>query len=114
MNDKGEEMIHIANIYDKHGWKRASGYPIGTRMKILRDGNSAKTILLKLPKGFRIESHTHIYNEQYFVLEGEYESEGKIFSSGTYRFIPAHKNYGPFTSKTGAIILIIRDPKNDS
>lgn len=72
--------------------------------------NGAKTILLKLPAGFHMDSHTHIYNEQHVVLEGEYESEGKTFPSGTYRLVPAHKDHGPFTSKTGAVILVIWDP----
>jgi anti-sigma factor ChrR (cupin superfamily) len=102
-------MKHVTNIYDELGWNNAKGYPVGTRIKTLRDENDAKTILLKLPIGFHLDSHTHIYNEQHIVLEGEYESEGKIFSSGTYRFISAHKDHGPFTSKTGAVILVIWD-----
>lgn len=103
-------MIHIKNIYDEFGWKKAEGYPVGTRIKTLREENGGKTILLKMPKGFHMEAHTHVYNEQHLVLEGQYESEGDVFSSGTYRFIPAHKNHGPFTSQSGAIVLVIWDP----
>ncbi|MDZ7623716.1 MAG: cupin domain-containing protein [Ignavibacteriaceae bacterium] len=102
-------MKHVTNIYDELGWKKATGYPVGTRIKVLRDENGAKTILLKLPAGFHMDSHTHIYNEQHVVLEGEYESEGKIFPSGTYRLVPAHKDHGPFASKSGAVILVIWD-----
>ena len=102
-------MIHITNIYEELGWKQAVGYPVGTRIKILRDENGVKTVLLKLPKGFHMESHTHIYNEQHLVLEGEYDSEGVKFTSGTYRFIPAHNDHGAFTSKSGAIVLVIWD-----
>jgi anti-sigma factor ChrR (cupin superfamily) len=56
-----------------------------------------------------MDSHTHIYDEQHMILEGEYESEGKVFPSGTYRLIPAHKDHGPFSSKKGALILVIWD-----
>ena len=105
-------MVYIKNIYDESVWERAEGYPEGTKSKILRDEEGAKTMLLKLPRGFQMGSHTHIYNEQHLVLDGEYESEGKVYPSGTYRLIPAHKNHGPFTSKTGAIILVIWDPVN--
>jgi hypothetical protein len=42
-------------------------------------------------------------------LQGEYESAGIVFPSGTYRSIPAHKDHGPFTSKMGAVILVIWD-----
>ena len=100
-------MINVKNIYDELGWEVASGYQVGTRIKTLRDEEELKTVLLKLPKGFHMESHTHIYNEQHIVLEGEYESEGIVYKSGTYRFIPAHKNHGPFTSKSGAVMLVI-------
>jgi len=108
-------MIHIKNIYDEFGWKQAEGYPVGTRIKTLRDDTGGKTILLKMPKGLRMDAHTHVCNEQHIVLEGQYESEGKVYSSGTYgkgtyRLIPAHQDHGPFISKTGAIVLVIWDP----
>ena len=103
-------MKHVIDIYGELGWDKATGYPMGTRIKILRDENGAKTILLKLPAGFQMNSHTHIYNEQHVVLQGQYESEGNIFPAGTYRSIPAHQDHGPFKSKAGAIILVIWDP----
>jgi anti-sigma factor ChrR (cupin superfamily) len=105
-------MKHNTSNYDNIRWKKAPGYPVGTKIKILRDEGGIKTILLKLPKGFNMEAHTHVYNEQHFVLAGKYESEGKVYTSGNYRFIPAHKDHGPFTSKTGAVILIIWEPIN--
>ena len=91
-------MKHVTNIYDELGWKKASAYPVGTRIKVLRDENSSKTILLKLPAGFQMDSHAHIYDEQHVVIKGEY---------GTYRAIPARKDHGPFKSKGGAVILVI-------
>ena len=103
-------MPHIRNIYDELGWKQADGYPVGTRIKTLRNDESGKTILLKLPKGFHMEPHAHTVTEQHMILDGEYESEGEVFPSGTYRLIHAHQNHGPFTSKAGAIILVIWDP----
>lgn len=102
-------MYNIKNIYDELGWEPAEGYPVGTRIKTLRDENGAKTILLKLPKDFHMEAHAHIYTEQHLVLEGEYESEGQIFSHGDYRLIHGGETHGPFASKGGAKILIIWD-----
>ena len=103
-------MLHIRDIYDETGWEEAVSYPQGTKIKTLRDENGAKTVLLKFPKGLHIEEHTHIYDEQHLVLEGEYESEGKVYPAGTFRLIHAKKNHGPFTSKDGAIVLVIWDP----
>jgi len=105
-------MSHIRDIYDETGWEEAVSYSHGTKIKTLRDEDGAKTVLLKFPKGFHIEEHTHIYNEQHLVLEGEYESGGKVYSAGTYRLIHARNNHGPFTSKGGAIVLVIWDPIN--
>ena len=102
-------MIRILDIYDKLGWKQAKGYPLGTRIKILREEGNAKTILLKLPKGFYMDSHSHITTEQHFVIKGIYESDGKIYRSGTYQLIPAGVDHGPFESKTGALILVVWD-----
>ena len=106
-------MIHVKNIYDTKDWIKAEGYPDGTKIKTLRDENGAKSILLKLPKGFHMTAHTHVYDEEHLVLRGEYKSEGKVYPKGSYRLIPAHKNHGPFTSKNGAIILVIWDRIND-
>lgn len=103
-------MIKILDIYDKLGWKQAKGYPRGTRIKTLRDEGNAKTILLKLPKGFHMDSHSHVTTEQHFVIEGGYESEGRFYQPGTYQLIPAGVDHGPFESKNGAVILVVWDP----
>lgn len=83
------------------------GCRVGTRKKTLRDEYGHKTVLLKLPKGFHANAHSHIYDEQHLIISGEYESEGKEFSHGTYRFIHAGQDHGPFSSQNGAVILII-------
>jgi anti-sigma factor ChrR (cupin superfamily) len=57
-----------------------------------------------------MEGHSHTTVEQHFVLEGEYESEGKVYKAGTYRLIPEHETHGPFKSSKGAVILVIWDP----
>jgi len=103
-------MENLKNIYDELHWEEAQGYPIGTRMKTLRDENGHKTVLVKLPQGFSAQAHSHIFDEQHLVISGEYESEGEVFSSGTYRIIHAGEDHGPFTSKNGAIVLVIWDP----
>ena len=96
--------------YHKINWQEAEGYPEGTKIKILREEDSARTFLLKIPPGFDMEAHSHMTNEQHFVLEGHYKSEGKNYGTGTFRFIPKGIDHGPFTSENGAIILVMWDP----
>jgi len=100
-------MKELINIYDEFGWEVAQGYPKGTRIKTLRNEKDAVTFMLKLPKGFSINSHSHVNTEQHFILEGQYQSEGVIYKSGSYRLIPPHTDHGPFKSKNGALVLVI-------
>ncbi len=103
-------MKEFKNSYDELNWEIATGYSEGTKRKVLRDENGAKTVLLKLPKGFNMSPHSHVVTEQDFVLEGEYISKGKKFSKGSYQIFSPHDEHGPFESKEGALILVVWDP----
>ncbi|MEN8117980.1 MAG: cupin domain-containing protein [Bacteroidota bacterium] len=100
----------MANIFDEYGWEKAVNYPEGTLRKVLRDENGAKTLLIKYPKGFKMDAHSHVTAEQHVVLEGSYTSNGKEYTAGSYELIAAHENHGPFESKEGALVLVIWDP----
>jgi len=100
-----EVIMNTAEV----AWEQAQGYQAGTEWKVLRRGTQgeAKTVLLKLPPGFEMTAHSHMYTEHHFVVEGLYESQGKKFMAGTYRVIPKHMDHGPFRSANGALVLII-------
>jgi hypothetical protein len=111
---KGDDsMEEITMNYEKMKWTDAQGYPEGSKIKILREGEpgEGRTFLRKIKTGFKMEGHSHTTVEQHFILQGEYESEGKIYKAGTYRLIPKHETHGPFTSSKGAVILVIWDPE---
>jgi len=76
----------------------------------LRDEEGAKTILLKMPAGFRMELHSHITTEQNFVLTGAFTNRGITYPEGSYQIFYAHEEHGPFYSKDGALVLVIWDP----
>ena len=103
-------MKNVINLYDGHDWEDADEYPDGTKRKVLRDDNGARTVLLKLPKGFKMAPHSHVRTEQHFILEGEYKSNNKTFSSGSYQVFYPQEEHGPFESETGALILVVWDP----
>ena len=96
-------------LLDANGleWEESDAYPSGTMMKILRDEGEVRSLLLKFPPGFRMDTHTHTTNEQHFILEGGYETGGKQYGPGTYHFVPAHVDHGPYSSREGAVILVI-------
>jgi hypothetical protein len=66
------------------------------KIKMLRDDGDSKTFLLKVPAGFIMNSHNMILLSSIVILEGEFESRGKHYNAGTYRYFPANKNQGPY------------------
>jgi anti-sigma factor ChrR (cupin superfamily) len=103
-------MKNLINLYDQLNWEKADNYPEGTFKKNLRDEEGAKTILLKLPAGFKMEPHSHITTEQNFVLKGACTCEGITYSEGSFQIYHAHEDHGPYYSKDGALVLVIWDP----
>ena len=93
-------------------WQQAENYPTGTMIKILRDYEDKKTILLKLLPGFIMDEHSHTVVEQHYVLDGEYEIEGRNYAKGSYQLNPPGYSHGAFCSKEGAVILVIWDSHN--
>jgi anti-sigma factor ChrR (cupin superfamily) len=92
----------------KMEWQDAGGgYPAGTKMKLLHDDDDGRTAIIQLPEGFVMQAHSHIKNEQHYVLKGQYEIGKTVYSQGTYQFIHPSITHGPFTSQTGAEILVV-------
>ena len=101
-------MLDMIVSFKSMEWQDAGdAYPQNTKIKVLRDDDLGRTIVLKIPKGFRMEGHTHIKTEQHFILQGQYEINGQVYGEGTYQLIHPHTTHGPFTSQTGAEILVI-------
>jgi anti-sigma factor ChrR (cupin superfamily) len=107
----GSTVIEIIYNTEEMEWQPAKNYPSGAQVKVLRQGDASqgRTILLKLPPNWQMSAHSHTTIEQHFVLEGEYESQGKVFGAGNYRFIPRETSHGPFSTKIGAVILVLWD-----
>jgi len=103
-------MKNFVNLLQDLDWQDADNYPEGTKIKVLRDENSFKTVLLKLPVGFKMGAHSHITTEQHFVLKGAYSSDGKKYPEGSYQMFSVGDEHGPFESENGALILVVWDP----
>jgi anti-sigma factor ChrR (cupin superfamily) len=102
-------MKNLINLFDDAGWEKARDYPEGTLLKILRDNEYGKTILLKLPEGFKMPNHSHVVAEQHLVLRGSYITSGKTFAEGSFQIYDPHEEHGPFESENGALVLVIWD-----
>jgi len=102
-------MKNLINLFDDSGWENAHDYPEGTLLKTLRDNENGRTILLKLARGFKLGSHSHVITEQHLILRGSYTSEGRTYSEGSYQIYSPHEEHGPSESQEGALILVIWD-----
>lgn len=89
-------------------WESSKDDPAGLRRKVLRTGADGRprVALIKLEAGFEMEAHSHDLAENHYVLEGMYESHGKEYPAGTYRYVPANTSHGPVHSRAGALLLV--------
>ena len=102
------KTIHTGEL----AWEKLTGFPGEGQVKLLRDegGINARTMLVRIHAGDEISPHAHEAPVQHYVLDGEYESEGKIYGAGTYRLLPEHSNVAPISTQNGVTILFIYDP----
>ena len=55
-----------------------------------------------------MKPHSGIAAEQHFILKGEYISDGKVYHEVTYQSFKARGNHGPFESKHGILVPVIK------
>lgn len=97
-------------------WEELRQFPGTGEVKVLRDTpeSGAKTMIVKLPPGGRVEPHSHPAVVQHYVLEGEYEQQGKTYARGAYRMLPQHADMSEITTGQGATVLMIYDPSYET
>ena len=94
-------------------WEASTDFPGDAEVITLRaePARKARTVLVRLHPGGRAAPHCHIATVQHYVLEGEYESEGKIYGAGTYRLLPGDADVAEMTTQNGVTILMIYEMK---
>lgn len=103
-------MKNILNVFDDSGMVPVSGYPLGSKITVLKEENGIRTFLLKTPEGFYVAAHSHDFSEQHIILKGEYWQEGTLYKEGSYRSFKPHELHGPYESDRSVLILVIWHP----
>jgi len=68
------------------------------------------TVLRKFHAGMVIPAHIHpAANEYVYVLSGEWEEAGVIYTQGAFFFAPRGTPHGPHVAKTEVVSLTIFD-----
>jgi quercetin dioxygenase-like cupin family protein len=84
----------------------------GVELLILHknEATGGMTVLRKFHSGATVPAHTHREtNESVYVLSGEWEESGEVFTPGTFFFVPKGERHGPHLARTEVISLTIFD-----
>jgi quercetin dioxygenase-like cupin family protein len=86
-------------------------YP-GVELLILHknEQTGGVTVLRKFAAGVAVPAHTHpLANETAYILSGQWEESGVVYSPGTCFFAPKGAPHGPHLARTEVISLTIFD-----
>ena len=68
------------------------------------------TVLRKFKAGVTVPAHIHpSANESVYVLSGEWEESGVVYTNGAYFFAPKGMPHGPHIARTEVVSLTIFD-----
>ena len=115
--NKKHDEFHALDM--NAGWETPAGYPKGIEQKILSGAldetnkRGTRTRLLRFAPGvFTTKPFVHDYWEEVFLLSGdlvvgndEHGKGGEQFLDYTYAVRPPGVYHGPFTSRTGCVLL---------
>jgi hypothetical protein len=107
---KAHREFHQVDL--SSGWENIPGYPAGIQQKILSGHldesarSGIRTRLLRFEAGaFTTKPFEHEYWEEVFQLSGDLCVGDATFGPMTYACRPPHVPHGPFSSKTGCLLL---------
>jgi quercetin dioxygenase-like cupin family protein len=96
---------YVALAKDK-SWQPGP-YP-GVELMVLHknEATGGVVVLRKFQAGVTVPAHTHpLANEFVYVLSGEWEEEGAVYTTGACFFAPKGMRHGPHTARTEVISL---------
>ncbi len=101
--------IKLAQIADT-AWQ--PGPYDGVELHVLHknEQSGGVTVLRKFKAGVTVQAHIHpLANEQVYVLSGEWEESGIVYTTGSFFFAPKGVKHGPHHAKTEVISLTVFD-----
>jgi quercetin dioxygenase-like cupin family protein len=74
------------------------------------EATGAVAALRKFHAGVTVPAHIHpLANESVYVLSGEWEESGVVYSTGAFFFAPKGERHGPHVARTEVISLTVFD-----
>ncbi len=84
-------------------WKTVSA---GVQVKLLHKTTDTKSFLIKMAANTSIDAHTHVQDEESFVLEGEVWLEGVLCRAGDYHYAQAGSQHQQIRTTLGCTLLV--------
>lgn len=100
---------YVTSIAEKQ-WQ--PGPYAGVELMILQKNEvtGGVTVLRKFHAGVTVPAHMHPdANETVYILSGEWEESGKVYSNGAYFHAPKGTAHGPHIARSEVISLTIFD-----
>ena len=91
----------------------ATKFPGIQMKKLFSDGQGFDTLLLKMEPGAEVPLHEHTAVEQTYVLEGTFEDEEGVTTTGNFVWRPAGNTHVAWAGPQGATVIgIFRAPNH--
>jgi quercetin dioxygenase-like cupin family protein len=103
-------MFPYAALANDKSWQ--PGPYDGVELLVLHknEANGGVSVLRKFRAGVTVPAHIHPdANESVYVLSGEWDESGVVYTTGAFLFAPKGQPHGPHKAKTEVISLTIFD-----
>lgn len=103
-------MFQYITLGKDHDWQPGP-YP-GVELAILHknEQTGGVVVLRKFYAGITVPEHVHPHaNEHAYILSGEWEEDGALYTEGTFFFAPKGQRHGPHVARTEVISLTFFD-----
>ncbi len=103
-------MFQYVSLVEDKSWQ--PGPYEGVELLVLHkhETTGGLTVLRKFKAGTTVPAHIHPQaNESVYILSGQWEESGVIYTTGAFFFAPRGEQHGPHLAKTEVISLTTFD-----
>ena len=103
-------MFQYTALANEKKWQPGP-YP-GVELLVLHknEATGGVVVLRKFHAGVTVPAHVHpMANEYVYILSGEWEESGTVYSTGAFFFAPKGQRHGPHVAKTEVVSVTVFD-----
>jgi quercetin dioxygenase-like cupin family protein len=103
-------MFQYTTLAKDKAWQ--PGPYAGVELLVLHknEATGGVTVLRKFRAGLVVPAHAHpLANESVYILSGEWEESGVVYTTGTFLFAPKGAPHGPHIARTEVVSLTVFD-----